>query len=328
MIPSIHPIYFFPGPEIGMKRDRITEIRRNIANKDNEEPEYYHIYPYDTPVADIISLLENGALFSSRRMIVFSDIHALSADGMRSLKEYIDSPSLHAVLILATDHAPGTRNYPFRLADIIPKHCTEVFWEMFETDKRGWTVNFFRDKGMKIDYEAIDLLLDLTEGTTDALREACERLCFLDQRQIGQFDVDKVLEHGRSETIYSIFDHLCQRDLSGVLEAYRKILHSEPASVERILMMLADPLIRLMDFKIRIARGQTEKHAASEVKLKGGKRVFREYCDGARRYSTGELQEAVRSLIELEAWLRESPHELRTRKIELWFCRIIHRGYE
>ncbi len=325
----IHPVYFFPGPEVGRKQARIDEIHRNITNKDHAEPECHHIYPYDNKITDVISLLQNGSLFSSRRLVVFSDVHALSAADIKSISRYIDAPTADAILVLTTDQAPGSRTYPFKLAAAIPKKKDniEVFWEMFEKDKRGWVTKFFRDKNIQIDSEAVDVLLDVTEGTTDALKEACERLTFASKNQIDLDDVDKVLEHDRGETVYSLFNRFCRRDFGGTLEAYRTMLHSDPASVENILIMLADPLIRLMDFKIRIARGLSENHAASEVKIKGGKRAFRAYCDGARQYSSDELQEAARSLIDLEAWLREAPHELRIRKIELWFSRIINRGY-
>ena len=325
----IHSVYFFPGPEVGKKQSRIDKIRKDITNKDHDEPEYHHIYPYDNKMADVISILQNGSLFSSRRLVVFADVHVLNAMETKLISKYIEEPTEDAVLILTTDQAPGSRAYPFKLADTIPKKKgnIEVFWEMFERDKRGWVVKFFRDKNIQIDGEAVDLLLDVTEGTTDALKEACERLTFDSKNRVGVEEVDKMLDHDRGETVYSLFDRFCRRDFSGTLEAYRTMLYSDPASVESILIMLADPLIRLMDFKIRIARGLSENHAATEVKIRGGKRAFRAYCDGARQYSTDELQEAARSLIDLESWLREAPHELRVRKTELWFSQIIHRGY-
>ena len=307
MAPNFRPVYFFPGPEIGRKRERINALRESLAAKDKEEPEWHRFYPYDTQAADVISILQNGSLFSSRRVVVLADAHALKTDGIKTFIKYIKSPSPDAVLIFTTDHAPGSREYPRKLADALPKSSTEVFWEMFERDKRGWVTHFLREKGLRIDEDAVALLLDVTEGTTDALREACERLCFAADSgaMIDEEDVEKVLEHGRAETVYSLFDRFCRRDLGGVLEAYQKMRHSDPGTADRFLMMLADPLVHLMDFKSRVSKGLTEDSAARELKLRGGKRALRSYRDGAHHFSNTELRNAMRSLIDLEAWLRK-----------------------
>ena len=325
MAARILPAYMFPGPEVGRKKERISAIIATLKEMDQEEPEIHRFYPYDTDVASILSLLRNGSLFSSRRVVTLADAHALKAADIRLLKEYIASPSGEAVLIFTTDEGPGSREYPRTLADALPKNAVEVFWEMFERDKKGWVMSFFREKGLRIDPAALDLLLDVTEGTTDALREACELLAFSVERGafISEDDVDKALEHGREETVYSLFDRFCRRDLSGVLEAYRKMLNSDPGAADRVLSLLADPLAKLRDFTALVHRGLTGEQAAKELSLRGGKRALRAYTDGARRFGSEELDHALCHLADLEAWLRTAPKEARSLRTELWLCRAI-----
>ncbi len=319
------PVYFYPGPEVGRKRARLEALKKALEEQDGEAPEQHRLYPYDTETAEIISLLKNGSLFSSRRLVILADAHALKAADIKIFKEYITSPSPEAILVFTSDEGPGSRNYPRSLADALPKNAVEVFWEMFERDKRGWVMNFLREKGLRADNTAVDLLLDVTEGTTDALREACDLLAFsVDPKQpICEADIDRVLEHGREETVYSLFDRFCRRDLGAVLEAYRKIIHSDPGSVDRILSMLADPLMHLRDFAVLISRGLPPENAAKELKLRGGKKAIRSYRDGAQRFSSTELSSALRRLIDLESWLRTAPRELRIPKTEIWFCSVI-----
>ena len=322
------PVYFFPGPEVGKKRDHIESLKEGLTDQDGETPEQHRFYPYDTETAEIVSLLMNGSLFSSRRLVIVADAHALKAADIRILKEYIASPSPEAILVFTTDEGPGSRDYPRSLADALPKNAVKIFWEMFEQDKRGWVVRFFREKGLRAENSAVDLLLDVTEGTTDALREACELLSFsVDSQQIiSETDVDRVLEHGREETVYSLFDRFCRRDLGGVLEAYRKMINSDPGTVDRILSMLADSMVHLMDFTALVNRGLPSENAARELKLRGGKRAIRAYNDGASRFSEDELAAAVRRIIDLESWLRTAPRELRAPKTEIWFCSVISRA--
>ena len=328
MPPAVPPVLFFPGPEVGRKRERIASIAQALEERHGEAPETHRFYPYDTDMSEVLSLLRNGSLFSSQRLVVLADAHALKAAEIRAFKEYIASPSDEAVLIFTTDETPGTRAYPRTLADALPKSAVQVFWEMFERDKRGWVMKFFRDRKRAIDPAAVDLLLDVTAGTTDALKEACELLAFSRDASgsIGEDDVEDVLEHGRDETIYSLFDRFCRRDLSGVLDSYRTMLHSDPSAVDRALSMMADPLSRLRDFAVLSARGLGAEDAAREIKLRGGKRAIRAYAEGARCYTPDELSAALRGLIDLEAWLRTAPRELRSPKTELWLCGVIGRS--
>ncbi len=318
-------VYFFPGPEVGRKRERIEAVAEALERADGEAPERHRFYPYDTEVSQIVSLLRNGSLFSSRRLVVVADAHVLKASDIKVFKEYISSPSPEAVLIFTTDEGPGSRNYPRGLADALPKGSVEVFWEMFERDKKGWVMRFFREKGFRADPSAVDLLLDVTAGTTDALREACDLLVFSasETRNITEEDVDKILEHGREETVYTLFNRFCRKDLGGVLEAYRKMLHSDPGSVDRVLSLLADPLVRLKDFTSLFRGGLPPEIAAKELGIRGGKRAVTAYTDGARRFSEKELDGALKRLVDLEAWLRTAPRELRAPKTELWFCGIL-----
>jgi len=322
------PVYFFPGPEIGRKRDHLNGLKKALAEQDGEEPELHRFNPYDNEVSEIISILKNGSLFSSRRLILLEAAHALKAADIRIFKEYFKSPAAEAILVFTTEEGPGSRGYPRSLADALPKNAVVIFWEMFERDKRGWVMRFFREKGLKADVTAVDLLLDVTEGTSDALREACSLLAFsVDSEQIiSEADVDRVLEHGREETVYSLFDRFCRRDLGGVLESYRKMLHSDPGSVDRVLSLLADPLSGFGEFSLLVKRGITPGDAWKELKLRGGKRALNAYKDGVQRFSRGELSSALQGLINLEAWLRNAPRELRALKTELWFCQVLGRS--
>lgn len=325
MAQALLPVYFFPGPEIGRKREQIDRIRSQITKTDGAEPETHRFYPYENKAADITALLLNGSLFSLRRLVIVPEAHALKSADIKVFIAYLRAPSPEAVLIFTTDHTPGVREYPAALAKALPKAAVEVFWEMFERDKRGWVMRLFRERGIRIEPEAVNLLIDLTEGTSDALKEACERLCFTANTSgtVGEDDVDRILDHDRGETVYSLFDRLCRRDLGGVLDAYRAMIHFDPGAADRVLSMLADPLTRLRDFQFRLARGYSEHAAASEVKLRGGGRALRSYKAGASSYGERELECAVSGLIELESWLRGAPRELRSPKTELWLCKII-----
>ena len=282
-------------------------------------------YPYETSVSQVISVLQNGSLFASRRVVVYSDVHAAKDSDYKLISGYLKQPNAEAVLVMTTDISPGTREYPRRLADMLPKDAVQIFWEMFDTDKRGWVMRYFREHGMELDKDAVDLLLDISEGTTDALKDACARLCFncKNNSVLHATDVEQFLEHSRMETVYSLFDRFCRRDLNGTLEIFWKLLHSDPGTADRLAAVLADQLSRLTDFKQLLSKGLSDEQAAADLKIRGGKRALASYSSGVRHYTLNELNNALRQLVDLEAWNRTSPQELRVPKTELWLCQVM-----
>lgn len=323
MTSALLPVYFFPGPEIGHKRDRIAAIKQALHDRNKEVPEVHVYFPYDSQVSDIVSVLLNGSLFSTGRLVIVAEAQALREKDVRVFKQYINTPTSGVILIFTCDEVPGSREYPRTLANALPEKAIEVFWEMFERDKRNWVTRFLNENGLRAETGAIELLLDITEGISDFLREACELLVFSvdSKRIILESDVDRILEHSRKETGFSLFERFCRRDLDGVLGALDN--YSDSNAADRILSMLADPMTRLSDFASLLSRGLAPETAAVELRLGRGKRVLDTYMYGVRNYRKSELDSAIRSLVDLESWLRNAPKELRRFKTEIWLCRVI-----
>ena len=62
------PVWLFTGPEIG-ERNAAVEQLRSQARKTHGDPEMHTVYAGDTPIGDLLCLLQNGSLFSSARFI-------------------------------------------------------------------------------------------------------------------------------------------------------------------------------------------------------------------------------------------------------------------
>lgn len=319
------PAYFFPGPEVGNKQKAIESIAGSMDNADGEPPERHRFYPNDTPMADLIALLRNGSLFSAKRLVVLGDVDRLKSAEKKVIVEYLSAPSPDAVLVVSCDSTPGSREYPRDIAGAFPKEAITIYWEMFERDKKGWVVDFLRKRGRRIAGDAVDRLLDVTEGTTVALKEACEVLSFsvAEGGIVTDDDVDKALEHTRTETVYTLFDRFCRRDLSGVLDAYRAMALSDSEGADRFLSRFAGPLSQLQDYLLLAERRVSPEEAFRRLKLRGGKKAQRSYQAATGRYRSAEIARALRRLADTEAWLRTAPQEVRSIRTELWLCRVV-----
>jgi DNA polymerase-3 subunit delta len=69
----------------------------------------------------------------------------------------------------------GWKGVDKRIERLVPKENKVIFWELFESQKQGWVNNFFRARGLSVEPEAVDFLLDMVENNTRELQAICER---------------------------------------------------------------------------------------------------------------------------------------------------------
>ena len=327
---KICPVYFFPGPETGNKKKEINSIEKILTEIDGQQPEIYKFYMFETEVSEVMSILRNGSLFSARRIVIIADAGSITKADIKIFLEYMKNPSPEAVLIFLADETPGARNYPSEIAKALKNTdgCLKIFWEMFENNKKSQVINYFRAKGFSIDSEAVDFLVDITEGTSDALKEACGIIVFTAESQgkekhISEELIEASLEHTRNETVYSLFARFCRRDLTGVLDAYRKITETDAFTGSRIISLLSMQLSTLRDYKVLVSRGYPSDDIFNKLKIRGGKSAKKSYAAGARNFSPEELTNAVISITNLEYRLRTVPGELKVPETELWFAKVM-----
>ena len=67
----IEPVFLLAGPEAGKRAAFIDELRASIVSTDGSPAEEHRLYAQDTSVGQLLSLLRNGSLFSSRRLVEY-----------------------------------------------------------------------------------------------------------------------------------------------------------------------------------------------------------------------------------------------------------------
>ncbi len=183
------------------------------------------------------------------------------AEDVQALLEYLSAPSRDATLVLV---AGGFASEVDRkIVGAIPKERQKIFWEMFDNQKQGWVVSYFRQRKITIDPTAVEYILDMVENNTRDMRTECERLAlfFGAGAAIGLADVEQYIYHSKEENVFTLFDRLCERELSGSLEVLDKILLSREAEATQITSGLLMQFRRLASLK----RMQAENYEASEA---------------------------------------------------------------
>lgn len=270
------PVWLFTGPEIG-ERNAAVEQLKSLAIKTHGDPEMHSVYFADTPLGEVLSVLQNGSLFASARFVVLRNAELIKKkEDVSQLISWADASSGRedVYLVLISDDVGIDK----KIEACVSKDRKKIFWELFENRKQQWITDFFRKEGFRIDSDAVSAILETVENNTEALRTACSRfvLFFPPDHQITEDDVETYLSHNREESAFTLFDALSRRDPENALSIQEKISLSKDSSPVQTIAGLTYCFRRLADWHRLALHGVRDDF---ELKRAGfsGKRAQEQY---------------------------------------------------
>ncbi len=295
-------VYLFLGPEIGLKADEIRNIQDTFQKQSGEKPELHKFYPYDTSVGEVISLMKNGALFSNYRFVTFMNIDELKKDDIAELILYIKSPGLDCTLFLLSEKTSVDK----KITSAIPKKSVQIFWELFENQKKSWISNFFRNQKIDISGDAIEMILEMVENNTNDMRNACSKLSifFGENSQIEEKDIEHFIYHSKEENVFTLFKKIAAADFSSSVEILHKIALSGEGSPVQLISGLQWQFRKLLTLSQLFSKRYNREEALSKAQIRG-KRNQQTYIDGLKSYSTRELQNIIVLIAKYDILARE-----------------------
>jgi len=311
-------VYLLTGPETGKRDDYIADLEKKLKRSLGEPPEKYKYYSFDTAVPDIISLLKNGSLFSSHKLVLIMNVDEYKKKDMDSLLEYVKKPAESSTLILVSE-----KNKLDRLDKAVPAKNKVVFWEMFDNQKNSWVQSYFSKSGKKISGDAIETLLDMVENNTNDLKIHCERLVQFTgaENLITSEIIEKVLYHSKEENVFTLFEKLGQKDLEASLETVQKIILSGDGNGIGLISGLLWQWKKLMMFKFFSSRmDSTEALYKAGIR---GKKNQANYKTASRNYSQEKLEQIIVLTTEFDARLRQVRSEMEPVLLQYYLYKLI-----
>ena len=221
------PVYLYTGPEFGLRNEAVEKVKTSLKKKYGDVDEHL-FYLLETPISEVINILSGGTLFTAATCVVCKNAELIKKkDDIALVSEWIasmtgssggksgasgsDDVEDSSVLILVSDEI----SVDSKLEKLIPDSNKKKFWEMFEKDKLPWVQNYFSKNGFKIERDAAQLVLDMIENNTEALKNECSRffVCFQKDHVITSDDVDSVLTNNREETAFTLFNRIAAAEV-------------------------------------------------------------------------------------------------------------------
>ncbi len=319
------PAVLFLGPEEGEKQAAVQELRQIMRTIHGEGLEEYSFYAFETSPAEVVGILQNGSLFGSGACVRYRSVEVLKRkEEFALLLKYVEQPVPTALLIMESSEVSVAAD----LKKVAGSANTRVFWEMFENQKQGWLMGYFRRQDVRIDPDAVELLLELVDNNTMDLRMEADRLIGCVGRRITADDVDQYVYHAREESIFTLYDAVVAGDLEHALDILAKLVVLSDSV--QILLGLSWQIDRLHLLQTLRDAGTAESGLFAEMKRITGqevrsKRQQRSLLDAAKRYSLEDCS-AIRILTgDTDALLRTVPAALHPGILQQYLYSVILR---
>lgn len=322
---KLSPAYLLLGPEKGLKDDFIRELRTTLTGKSPEPLEESRHYAFETELSALISDLQNGSLFSSRRLVFLLGVEEVKKKAeLDLLKDYLAHPAPEITLVMVSDETKVEEGLK-KAVEKLSKEAVKVFWEMFDNQKRGWLINHFRSIGLPLGGDEADFLLEMVENSTDQLKAEGEKLLsfFGPGRTLTMDDLETYLSHSKEESVFSLFERAMDGNFEETMEVLNKILLSQDRDAVGLLSGLLWQVRNLMTLRALMDQGIPGEEAFLQGKIRTTKKGKDTYLKAARRYSSGDLERMIQHFAEYESRLRGMRTEGQGVVLELFFYQLL-----
>jgi len=322
-------LHLLLGPEEGEKEAFVERLLERLSRETGGSPEVHRFYAFENVLPEVLSVLRTGTLFSSHRVVLLRGVEEIrrKAD-IDMLAAYCDRPAPDSTLILVSQEVGRIDD---RLKKVVPKEGQQIFWELFENQKMGWIVSFFRQRGLEIDPEAAGFLLEMVENNTRELRDTCDKLALYlgaaagkdalpgaagaaaaaergavprRGRRIELADVEGLLYHSKEENVFTLFERMSLRDFAASLEVLDKILLSRETDAVQLLGGLLSQYRKLLSLKLLTGQGYSAAEACGRLGIRG-KRIQKLYGEALRHHRVEELEGIIRLVAVFDRRARE-----------------------
>jgi DNA polymerase-3 subunit delta len=330
-------VYLLLGPESGEKSSKLKEIRALCREYNGgDEPEIHRFYPFETEQGEILSALQNSSLFASHRLVVLSEADELKAPVAAMITSYLAKPSDSATLVIISSKNSVHQS----IMKAVPNKQRIMFWELFENQKKDWLIRYFKQQGLEISLEAVELILSLVENNTQELRIVSARFAAhllgssdkTARTEISVDDVEKFIYHSRQESVFILFAAMAVRDFSASLDIYNALRLSGEAEAVQLLGGLLWQFRRLHSFMSFTEQGDDESQAFAAASVLGnsaairGKHNQQIYRSAARSYTKSEVEAVICALGETDGLCRELSGALHPVILERMIYTIVKNG--
>src|SRR5262245_7618972 len=263
-----------------------------------------------TSGADVVAACNAGTLLLGDRLVLVTEVDgrrdergrltgAWKTADVDAVVEYLRAPAPGTVLCLVAEELKKDAT----LVKACVKAGDVLTWEIDRRGLGGWVAERFRERGVKADREACQMLLDLVGDDKLALALEVDKLAaWADGEPLGADEVHRMVARLADEPPWALTDAWGQREIAAALAVVESELErsSRPRRDEAAALgaRLGGHLVKLTRMKALLEEGIRPRDAAAKLGLKPfpAEKLARQ----AERFSVDELRDATIRIAQLD----------------------------
>ncbi|EEV20170.1 DNA polymerase III, delta subunit [Treponema vincentii ATCC 35580] len=299
----------FYRPRIG-RAERCARSAAEECGKKYGQLDNHLFYAADTPISVILDAVQNGSLFAEARFAVVRNAEAIKKkEDIHALTQWVEQTPAEdgAFIVLISDEIGIDK----KIEALVPKDHKKIFWELFENKKQEWLRRFFAQSKINIEQEAIEVLLELVENNTEALKTACTHisLFFEPGTTLTAETVERLLAHNKEETPFTLFDALSNANLEYALNIRQKLTLSKESSPVQLIAGLTYCFRRLRDWHTLAQTGGLDDFSLKKAGFTS-KKAIEQYRRASRQWNEQTVHRIISLLNKTDMQIRAMGQEL------------------
>lgn len=295
---EIFPFYVLVGENFYLKKQLIEKIKTKL------KVEKINIIDGDTDKKSIFNFLETPNFFSSS--LIFYIRYANKIENFK----WEDFNSRKNRIIIFEDREKSLPEPPIYLEDKV-KYVIEI--PIDEGILKKWVIKKFEEYGKSIDDRAVSKLIYQLQNDIDLLYSEIEKLSNIDKNILNEEDIDFYTYKINIPNIFELISSYLKKRKRKFLKSINDLIESGE-QFEKIFYILLNRIINLIDIKVALIFGLSDKLIKENIKL--SQNQISNLIDEAKEYSFEELYELLNKLLEIEKRIKLSKGFIRE-KLEL-----------
>ena len=300
---KVKPVYLFQGQETFLIEECIERIKQILIPPESADFNVDKFSGKDLVAADVLDQAQTVPFLSKWRLLIITDLDAVSTAVQKQLLPYLSHPNPSTCLIMTASKLDSRT----KLAQVLKKSGEVVqFWKLFERDLPQWVSSRARLYGCKISLQAAAYLADVVGNELRQLDNELKKvIAYTHDGEITPAVVERVVGDVRARDIFEMIDAVSMGNLSEALRILNQLL-IEGEEPLKILALLSRQFRML--WKTRVSLVEQKSLSATQIASKIGvsPRLAENLLKQVQRFSQIKLKNGLKRMYDVDVALKSS----------------------